>query len=171
MKEIDKLEGRELNAAVAERVMGAAVRTCKKCGSHNRMTLKSGYTQCLDCHKARNRAYQKTHRRSYPYNKTPAFKLYSLRWQLKKRYGLTLEDYNRMLAEQGNVCAICQLPPKPERRLTVDHCHKTTIVRGLLCDACNVGIEKFKENPETMGRAIAYCRRAALKAVQGVKGE
>jgi hypothetical protein len=55
---------------------------------------------------------------------------------LKKRYGITPEDYDRMLKKQRGRCAICGKPPK-KNRLAVDHCHNTNKIRGLLCAACN----------------------------------
>lgn len=74
-------------------------------------------------------------------------------WEFKKRYGITLEDYNQMLDTQNGVCAICGKPPK-KNRLAVDHNHITGKVRGLLCATCNkvlglflsdyLGSERFK---------------------------
>lgn len=67
------------------------------------------------------------------------------------RYKITVEDYDRLLKEQGGGCAICGYKPTG-RRLSVDHNHKTGKVRGLLCMLCNkfiVGlIEKKKLNPQ-----------------------
>lgn len=75
----------------------------------------------------------------------------------RKQLGLTIEDYDRMLAEQGGVCAICGNPPKA-RRLDVDHDHRTGAVRGLLCHRCNRGVSW-----DALGwleRAQAYLLRA-----------
>ena len=60
----------------------------------------------------------------------------------KRLFGITLEDYNRMLDEQGGVCDICKKPPQ-KYRLAVDHDHKTGAVRGLLCVHCNRSLEKY----------------------------
>lgn len=62
----------------------------------------------------------------------------------KVNYGITVEDYKRMLGEQGGVCAICGEPPSPGRHLDVDHCHTSGAVRGLLCRSCNAGLGSFK---------------------------
>ena len=56
---------------------------------------------------------------------------------LKKKYSLTLEQYDQMFEQQNGVCAICGLP-ELNRRLAVDHNHKTGKIRGLLCIQCNV---------------------------------
>jgi hypothetical protein len=50
--------------------------------------------------------------------------------------GLSLAEYDALLAAQGGGCAICGNPPKT-RRLDVDHDHKSGKVRGLLCHRCN----------------------------------
>lgn len=55
---------------------------------------------------------------------------------LRKTYGITIEDYDRMLEEQGGRCEICGRLPK-KLSLAVDHNHKTGKVRGLLCMRCN----------------------------------
>lgn len=58
--------------------------------------------------------------------------------QLKHHYGITIEQYDAMLAKQNGVCAICQNPPRGKmKRLSVDHDHITGAVRGLLCITCN----------------------------------
>jgi hypothetical protein len=71
-----------------------------------------------------------------------------------KSYGLTVEDYDRMLARQGGTCAICL--KTPEHRLCVDHCHDTRIVRKLLCRKCNTGLGLFDHDPERLRRAADY---------------
>ena len=55
---------------------------------------------------------------------------------LVRLYGITSEDYDRLLAHQGGKCAICRKPPG-RIRLAVDHCHRAKKVRGLLCAYCN----------------------------------
>jgi Recombination endonuclease VII len=59
--------------------------------------------------------------------------------------GVSTEDYERMLAEQGGGCAICGAPPKT-RRLHVDHNHKTGKVRGLLCFRCNRALPHYLDS-------------------------
>jgi hypothetical protein len=77
------------------------------------------------------------------------------------KYGITYEDYDRMLLQQNGVCAICGTPPK-KNRLAVDHCHKTKKVRGLLCFRCNYGLNWFQDNPERFTRASAYLKGELL---------
>lgn len=60
----------------------------------------------------------------------------------KRLFGITIEEYDRMLSEQDGLCAICRKPPI-NRRLAVDHDHDTGLVRGLLCPPCNRALEKY----------------------------
>lgn len=74
-----------------------------------------------------------------------------------RNYGITTDDYNRMFDEQEGRCAIC-LKHQSEfnKRLHVDHCHKTNQVRGLLCHNCNLSIGRLGEDIKTLERAIRY---------------
>tara|TARA_R110002153_G_scaffold1367_4_gene7050 strand:- start:460 stop:729 length:270 start_codon:yes stop_codon:yes gene_type:complete len=74
---------------------------------------------------------------------------------LRHRYGIELEEYDKMLEEQGGLCYICEEPPG-KSPLSVDHCHKDGTIRGLLCHNCNHGLGKFKDNIVLMYRAITY---------------
>jgi hypothetical protein len=71
-----------------------------------------------------------------------------------RRYGLTPDDYHRLLARQGGACAICR--KQRGRQPDVDHCHSTGQVRGLLCRKCNFGLGHFEDDSGLMLAAIAY---------------
>jgi len=75
---------------------------------------------------------------------------------LMKRYGISLEDYDSMLVEQGFVCAICGKECRKNLWLSVDHNHKNGEVRGLLCDDCNNGLAKFFDDVDLLQKAIEY---------------
>jgi hypothetical protein len=74
--------------------------------------------------------------------------------RLARRYGISGADYDRLLARQGGVCAICRR--RSDRRLGVDHCHSTRKVRGLLCVNCNTALGLCHDDPDRMRAAIAY---------------
>jgi Recombination endonuclease VII len=74
---------------------------------------------------------------------------------LKYCYGMTVAEYEAMLAQQNGVCAICETKPD-DRPLCVDHDHATGKVRGLLCHSCNVGLGNYKDDPRRTRRTTAY---------------
>jgi hypothetical protein len=78
-----------------------------------------------------------------------------------KRYGLTVLDYEAMLEEQGNRCAICGECPDEGKKLHIDHDHLRGNVRALLCSHCNHALGMIRENPEiadALGRYLRYWR-------------
>lgn len=74
--------------------------------------------------------------------------------RLRRKYGITLAQYNRMLKAQGGVCKLCGRPPK-KLPLAVDHDHATKRVRGLLCFTCN-HYHVAKNTVETARRMVPY---------------
>jgi len=74
-----------------------------------------------------------------------------------KRYGLSVEQYDDILASQGGCCAICKATEnKNGRSLFVDHCHDTGRVRGILCYKCNTGLGSFADSPDLIQKALSY---------------
>lgn len=69
------------------------------------------------------------------------------------KYNLSPEDYDRLLEDQNEACAICGVRPD---RLCVDHDHETGEVRGLLCSPCNSGLGFFKDRVRLLAAAIVY---------------
>lgn len=74
-------------------------------------------------------------------------------------YGLSVADYDRLLAQQGGRCAICDGDKPYGKSFHVDHCHATGRVRGLLCKRCNNGLGFFDDDRERMAKAIGYLQR------------
>ncbi len=78
---------------------------------------------------------------------------------LKTKYGITLEDYDRMLEDQGGCCKVCGTDEPgggKSGRFHVDHNHSTGKVRGLLCNGCNIGLGGLKDSPEVLAKALTY---------------
>ena len=73
---------------------------------------------------------------------------------VKRLYGLTLEEYKRLLQQP------CQICGKPSR--DVDHCHATNQVRGALCRSCNLGLGHFNDDPQLLQHAMNYLLFPAL---------
>lgn len=96
------------------------------------------------------------------------YTLWQIRWNkahphsikniwLKTRYGITLDDYLKMQRKQKGLCAICYKTPKQNgKNLSVDHCHKTGRVRGLLCVDCNTSLGRMKDSPKLLRKAAKY---------------
>ncbi len=83
--------------------------------------------------------------------------------QLKYKYGISLEQYKQMFTEQSGLCAVCNKPEKAKRLgkikdLSVDHCHKTGKVRGLLCQSCNIA-EGHLKDAETANKLFNYMKK------------
>lgn len=85
-------------------------------------------------------------------------------WRLKRRYGLTVEQYDAL----GTCCGICgatenQFFTNDRRRkkmLAVDHDKTTNKVRGLLCSNCNIGIALLNHDCNRLQKAMEYLQRA-----------
>jgi hypothetical protein len=85
---------------------------------------------------------------------------------LKRNYGITLEEYLEKFKNQNEVCAICKQPEvminghtKIVRRLAVDHCHTTGKVRDLLCTRCNTTIGNTNDSIELLQKMIDYLKK------------
>ena len=85
--------------------------------------------------------------------------------KLKQKYGMSIEEYDRMWEAQSGVCAICH---KPETwvhqngevvRLAVDHCHASGDIRALLCRQCNLMLGNAKDDINILDKAIHYLRK------------
>jgi len=77
----------------------------------------------------------------------------------KLAYGIDIETYDKMLADQGGCCKLCNTPACDSySRLSVDHCHTTGSVRGLLCHRCNLAIGQFRDDTDLLERAISYLK-------------
>jgi len=164
---------------------------CTKCGIEKELTdfhvdncRKSGFrTDCKLCMKEyrkifyqtnhkkvdkRNKKYFKEHREEglkYRKDYYRSHKKEAKDLDLKKRFGISLDQYNKILESQNGVCAVCGNEEiityknyNTGRSLAVDHNHETGKVRGLLCTGCNRGIGFFNNNPERLIKASNYLK-------------
>lgn len=82
-----------------------------------------------------------------------------MRWNATKRkYGIDKDTYYELLAKQDGRCAICQSEDagRKDGYFSVEHCHRTGVIRGLTCHHCNVGLGMFKDSPALLRAAINY---------------
>jgi Recombination endonuclease VII len=117
---------------------------------------------------AANRAYRAEHRERLNelwrdrWRANAAYRERHALTRIGRIYGLSEEQYRRLLKAQKGVCAICRRPPR-RRALCVDHCPVTKQVRRLLCDNCNTGLGLFGHDPGRLRTAAAYLSRARRK--------
>jgi len=109
--------------------------------------------------RGKDRHVKSQHRRDYMKN-------YHRAYSLENQYGISVDQFIEMLVKQNNQCVICERvfehdQPKRGKDLTphVDHCHDTGVVRGLLCNRCNVSMGRFEDNPILLRRAASYLVR------------
>jgi hypothetical protein len=108
----------------------------------------------------RRRYYLKHREKHLEYNRNipPIRRMES---DLKRLYGLTLEQYFSLSEAQQHVCQICREECTSGKRLSVDHEHSTGVVRGLLCVRCNQGIGMFKDDIKRLQSAVLYLKNFA----------
>lgn len=85
----------------------------------------------------------------------------ALKSRLKIQYGLTVEEYEKLLSSHQGVCAICGEQETAVyngkiKRLAIDHNHETGEVRGILCDRCNRGLGFFRNSSQLLLNAARY---------------
>ena len=112
-------------------------RPCSDCGRNRapRFFVSERGRVCTDCQ--RKRRSNATHAR-----------------RIEQTYGLTIEQYDALLAAQGGRCAICV--GERRYRLNVDHDHATGLVRGLLCRRCNKLLRDVRDDRVVLGMAARY---------------
>ncbi len=123
------------------------------------------HPRCKECHRLVGKAYReqpgvaerqaqknKEWRAANPDRSKRGVKCATLR----AKYGITLEEYEALLAKQNGLCAICEAPESSWGSMAVDHNHETGEVRGLLCFNCNTALGKFNDDIQLLLKAVAY---------------
>lgn len=75
-----------------------------------------------------------------------------------KEYNIPFDLFDKLLEQQNHLCKICKGTNPDGRELYIDHDHNTGKVRGLLCNHCNTGLGKFKDNILILEEAIRYLK-------------
>ena len=109
---------------------------------------KSGYSKTKEAVKKR-----------FNYYETERYRKSLEKYQLKSKYGVTREWFDKQLKAQDGCCAICgKHYTEQKRRFAIDHCHKTGKVRKLLCSKCNTGLGQFNDSVEILEQALNYLK-------------
>lgn len=133
------------------------MKKCNKCGINKSLEGFWLDKNKYDGHASTCAQCCKDHRK----NNSQLYKKYKRTTHLRSCYGITPEQYNEMLLSQGAGCAICfSTNPGSKENFSVDHCHKTNQIRGLLCDTCNRGIGLLKDDPEILQQASEYLKKS-----------
>lgn len=138
---------------------------CRECG---RALCREWYQKNLEQERARARARarvygpkQRQANREWAAANPERARYHSRKKLFKSKYGITVEEHEAMFAAQGFSCASCGSPePNSKKGWSTDHCHKTGVIRGILCHHCNVGIGHAKDNIGVLNMWIAYLERA-----------
>lgn len=134
------------------RVLPEGTRHCPDCGRikaldefpRNRSGKQGHGAYCKPCHNARG--------------KDTRLRLYggSGEYHRRARYGLELGEFEEMLLDQGDLCAVCGDRPA----VHVDHDHATTDVRGILCFNCNGMLGQARDRVDILLAGIRYLERS-----------
>jgi recombination endonuclease VII len=128
--------------------------TAQKWREANREKAKAATRRWQNANPEKMAAQARRWRAANPEKERKTYRLRRL-----KAYGITAEDFTRMLAEQDNRCAICGNVFSGPKHTHIDHSHVTGQVRALLCSHCNPGLGHFHDDPVLLQRAIDYLRR------------
>lgn len=131
---------------------------CKDCKAEAQAWIDRGFTDPKPPSSLRPAPHPgprcATHHRSFQ----KAAKKRAHEKRVQDTYGLPPGHYDALYEFQGGRCEICQRATGANRRLSVDHDHKTGEVRGLLCRPCNTMLGHARDNPVMFDRAIYYLR-------------
>lgn len=148
------------------------MKVCPKCGELKPSTefskessAKDGLqSRCKLCVNKANKVWRQQNRSKHIEGSSSWRKRnpeYARNKNLISRYGITVNDYNLMLKTQNGQCAICGITECPTNKsFSVDHCHITGKVRGLLCSTCNRALGLLKDNKIVLKAALDYLDRS-----------
>lgn len=97
-------------------------------------------------------------RREHPEAHKAIYRRCNLKANLKRRFGLTIEEYNALVEMSDGLCGICRQPESRDRRLSLDHDHQTGAIRGFLCSKCNLLLGNAGDDADLLERAINFLK-------------
>lgn len=112
---------------------------------------------CITCWRAYSARYRENHRQTTRESKRRTWNKNKDKYNLNRKLG-GVSTYKNLLEKQNNVCAICENEETSRRykTLSVDHCHNTGKIRGLLCSNCNRALGLFRDNIKILEKAVVY---------------
>lgn len=139
-------------------------KTCSIKGCEKRLHVKAKYPFCPEHGTAlkykRHEAKPERQKYRQEWKRNPEVARRMKDSKLRSKFGLSIEHYDFILAEQNSKCRICdKLLEKP----VVDHCYTTQLVRGILCPTCNQGIGLLYDSISNFERAIQYIKDSPMQ--------
>lgn|SRR5574338_54930 len=136
--------------------MKTQTKICNTCGTERSLSVfykddnySGGYRpKCTPCNNAVRRARYHNTKHTDKFQKERAHNV------MKFRYGISLEQYNEMFERQKGLCAVCK--QFSDKKLCVDHDHKTGKVRSLVCDRCNRTMGACNDNSHVLKACATY---------------
>lgn len=169
------------------------IKNCRVCGQwkplddfYKQAGMRDGHrNQCKVCMRAQHRDwYDRNRERSIAYvkswqganaervkagrdrlNATPERKRKARDAYYRRTFGITADDFDSLLGEQGGGCAICGCVPERAASFHLDHDHVTGEIRGILCLSCNQALGHFRDDAALLERAAEYVRRGRATVV------
>lgn len=146
-----------LTCVLCAKLMNEKYRSSKKGQVTNKRNRQSSHTKAAD------KKYQKTDK-AKAYHKSLAKDRFAsgitTELTLNRSYGITTQQRDDMIEAQSYKCKICHTQFEGKGRAQfapcIDHCHITGVVRGILCNRCNVGLGWFKDSTDNLLSAIEY---------------
>ena len=168
----EKYRGASANCVDCEKLdKGKPLRVCKDCGFEALSTddlenfstdvnAKYGRQKiCKTCkdikttlHRSTKEGRKAYNERQRKFNLSEAGRI----GHVRRKYGLSKEQYFKLVEDSDGFCKICGRLPTSGARLSVDHCHHSGKVRGLICNNCNAGLGLFKDDISILVNAIEY---------------
>jgi len=131
------------------------IKPCVDCGGVVPLLQTKRYIRCESCMELHKKKFEVDRRAEQKAN-DPHF---DRRRDLKRKYGMTLEDWDELFESQNRSCKICGTDsPGGKGFWHVDHDHTTNEVRGILCNGCNTGLGHFKDSLENLKKAQEYLK-------------
>lgn len=128
-------------------------RSHAKHGAKNRVKLN----ERSKAYARNNREYHKRRWKEAKKANPEKFKAYARRALLKQRYGMTVAEHDAMLQESAGLCDLCRKPF--DGKISIDHCHSTGKVRGLVHPSCNFMLGHAKDDPDVLEMGAVYLRK------------
>jgi len=138
-------------------------RACDECKRTRQSARAKAWGEANPAKRQQHRVTYQEKFKKWAFANPEAYKLQRKKERLRNTYGLTLEQYYLMVANQDGLCGICKIDLNsiPSRQVHLDHSCDTGVNRGILCHSCNVGLGHFRHSTSDLEAAIKYLRKHA----------